>query len=348
VSPTTGVEFRGGKGDLYEGGLRIPAVARWPGRIAPGRTSDHVWYQPDILPTLAELAGAEVPEGVDGLSILPELLGEEVVGRKQERHEALYWEYRGQTAVRMGRWKAVRPAPEQPWELYDLEEDVSETESVALREPDRLREMTAFAEASHTPVVPGTYADRTAHEKDRWAKWGLAPRPGIAWPVPERALPREGRIRPQSFRVVSASSETRGEGPARYAFDDDPRTAWRASGVPGSGPQDLVIDLGDEYLVRGFHLLAPADEDPGGSVERCAFFVSNDPTSFGDAVADVDLRAVETPQSVAATPRTGRFVRLRVLSTFDATPEVALAELGVQGERPPARGGMDPTRRPPR
>ena len=105
VNPQTKVEFRGGKGNLYEGGLRIPFLVRWPGQIKAGQVSDHVFYQPDVLPTLTELCGARTPEDVDGLSILPTLLGEKATGRKQESHEMLYWEYGNQVAVGMAHGK---------------------------------------------------------------------------------------------------------------------------------------------------------------------------------------------------------------------------------------------------
>lgn len=175
VDPRTGVAFRGGKGNLYEGGLRIPFLVRWPGKIKPGQVSDLLFYQPDVLPTLAELTGATAPKDIDGLSILPTLLGPDVVGHKQEQHEYLYWEYRKQTAVRMQQWKAVQPTTNGPWELYNLNPDVSEKHNIAAAHPAVLAQMKAFAAASHEPVRPGTFADRTDHERDRWAKWGDSP-----------------------------------------------------------------------------------------------------------------------------------------------------------------------------
>jgi len=126
--------LRGIKRDLYEGGIRVPMIARWPGRIRPGQVSDHVWAHWDILPTMAELAGAEIPEGLDGLSMLPAVLG-----KPAPRHEFLYWEFfeRGfQQAVRTGDWKAVRLAPDKSIELYDLKSDVSESKDVAEAHPE--------------------------------------------------------------------------------------------------------------------------------------------------------------------------------------------------------------------
>ena len=121
--------LRGGKRDLYEGGIREPMIARWPGRIKPDTTSKQVWAFWDFLPTAAEIAGVKSPTGIDGISMLPALLGKE-----QKSHDYLYWEFheRGfQQAIRMGDWKAVRLAAGRPLELYDLATDVGEEHNVA-------------------------------------------------------------------------------------------------------------------------------------------------------------------------------------------------------------------------
>ena len=175
--PKTGIEFRGRKGQLYEGGLRIPVLARWPGRIAPGRVSDLLWYFPDVLPTIAEVAGAKVPADIDGISILPELIGAAAAGRKQAQHEYLYWEIAGQIAVRAGQWKAIRPKSDEAWELYDLGADVSETKNLASAQPAILAKLQAYARAAHTPVVEGTFSSMVLHERDRAAKFGGNPPP---------------------------------------------------------------------------------------------------------------------------------------------------------------------------
>lgn len=178
--PKSGVEFRGRKTTLYEGGLRIPVLARWPGRIAPGRVSDFLWYFPDVLPTVAELTGAQAPADIDGISILPELIGETAAGRKQAQHEYLYWEFTGQTAVRMGAWKAIQPKANAPWELYDLASDLSETKDLAQSRPDILTRLQAYAKAAHTPAVEGTFSSTDLHERDRAAKFGDKPPPSKA------------------------------------------------------------------------------------------------------------------------------------------------------------------------
>ena len=123
--------FRGIKRDLYEGGIRVPMIARWTGHIAPGQTNDLPWAFWDFFPTAAELAGSPIPLHTDGMSVLPTLLGKP---KEQKRHEFLYWEFHeggSKQAVRNGNWKAVRLAPGQALELYDLATDPGETKNVA-------------------------------------------------------------------------------------------------------------------------------------------------------------------------------------------------------------------------
>jgi arylsulfatase A-like enzyme len=167
--PATGLEYRGKKGTLYEGGLRVPFIARWPGRIAPRSKSDHLAYFPDLLPTLAEVAGAAVPAGVDGLSIAPTLFGR---AAEQKKHEYLYWEFMGWTAIRQNHWRAVKPVRATEWELYDLSKDPGETKNVAADHPTVLAKLAVLAEKAHTPVREGTFASTELHERDRRAKFG--------------------------------------------------------------------------------------------------------------------------------------------------------------------------------
>ncbi len=123
--------LRGFKRDLYEGGIRVPMIAWWPGRVEAGSVSDHPSAFWDFLPTACELAGIDPPQGIDGISYLPEL-----IGKPQKEHEYLYWQYRGKQAARTGQWKAVRPGPKKPIELYDLEADLGEQNDVADEHPD--------------------------------------------------------------------------------------------------------------------------------------------------------------------------------------------------------------------
>lgn len=167
--PVTGVEWRGKKGNLYEGGLRVPFCARWPGKIAPGTTSDLLAYFPDMLPTFAEATGAPTPAGVDGNSLLPTLLGKT---DQQKQHDHLYWEINGWTAIRQGTWRAVKPDKSKTWELYDLATDPSESKDLAAEKPDVLARLTALAAAAHEPAREGTFTRTDLHERDRRAKYG--------------------------------------------------------------------------------------------------------------------------------------------------------------------------------
>ncbi len=175
VDPKSGVAFRGKKGNLYEGGLRIPMIVRWPGHVEAGRISDFLWYFPDVMPTFAELASAKLHGDVDGLSIVPELIGEQMAGRRQKQHEFLYWEIGKQAAVRMGDWKAIRPTLRDVWELYDLGKDISETTDVSRQHPDILEKMKQHAKRSSVPMESGTFSDQDNHMKDRLAKSGGKP-----------------------------------------------------------------------------------------------------------------------------------------------------------------------------
>ncbi len=128
--------LRGVKRDVYEGGIRVPMLVRWPGRVLAGRVSDFVWAFWDFLPTAAELAGLPVPKQTDGISVLPTLLG-----RNQPGHEYLYWDYGHvrpvfKQAARWRNWKGVRNGVSSPIELYDLEADIGETRDLAAEHPD--------------------------------------------------------------------------------------------------------------------------------------------------------------------------------------------------------------------
>lgn len=171
-NPNTGVEFRGKKGSPYEGGIRVPFVAYWPGKIQPGRVSEHLGYFPDVLPTIAEITGATVPADVDGLSLLPEMIGENAAGRKQLQHEYLYWEMGAWAAIRQGPWRAVRPAAKKPWELYNLASDPSESRDLSESHSEILSKLKSLAESARTPAVEGTFATTVRHERDRRAKFG--------------------------------------------------------------------------------------------------------------------------------------------------------------------------------
>lgn len=145
--------LRGGKMELYEGGIRVPFIARWPGVIPAGSTSDLVSTQFDLLPTAAELTGQAIPVATDGISLLPELRGDRA---SQRQHEFLYFEYPengGQIAVRLGDWKGVRTSvrhdPAAPWQLYNLASDRGEVRDVASQHPDLVAQLNAIQRKEH-------------------------------------------------------------------------------------------------------------------------------------------------------------------------------------------------------
>jgi arylsulfatase A-like enzyme len=140
-------ELRGIKRDLYEGGIRVPCLARWTGVIPAGVESDHVCAFWDVLPALAELAGGAAPSGIDGISFAPTLIGEEMAGRPQDDHEFLYWEFNEFQAARMGDWKAVAVARRGIFELYDLRQDPGETTDLAASRPDIVAAMQTLIDS---------------------------------------------------------------------------------------------------------------------------------------------------------------------------------------------------------
>ncbi len=144
--------LRGGKGEVYEGGIRVPMIARWPGRIAAGTVTDHVSAFWDVVPMLAALTGAATPDDVNGVSFLPTLLGE----GEQAPPSELYWEYHGRgwkgaQAVRIGDWKGVRLGGHDdanaPIELYNLATDLGEQNNVAADHPDIVVQIKAVMDS---------------------------------------------------------------------------------------------------------------------------------------------------------------------------------------------------------
>jgi len=158
--------LRGLKGRVYEGGIRVPMIARWPGHIKPGSTNDHISAAWDILPTLCEAAGVKSPVGIDGISLLPALTGKS----EQKDHEYLYWEfpgYGGQQALRLGKWKAVCTAMKKgnrTIELYDLHKDIGEKNNLAAGHPDLVERISELMRSARTPAA-----------EERWNRYLVEP-----------------------------------------------------------------------------------------------------------------------------------------------------------------------------
>ena len=144
-------QLRGKKRDLYEGGVRVPTIAWWPGVVKAGTESDHVSAFQDILPTFAEIAGVTPPQ-TDGISMLPTLTGK----GEQKKHPHLFWEFYeggGKKAVLKGKWKGIRlntfKKPDGPIELYDITKDLSEQTNVAAGHPDIVADMARIMKEEH-------------------------------------------------------------------------------------------------------------------------------------------------------------------------------------------------------
>jgi arylsulfatase A-like enzyme len=160
--------FRGHKRDLYEGGIRTPMIAYWPGKIKAGSESDQTFAFWDLLPTFAELAGIKHEKETDGISFLPTLLG----NAQQKTHDYLYWEFHeqgGKQAIRQGNWKGIKlkvfGADEPILELYDLSKDPSESTNLATQKPEKMQELAQLMDEARTsnsqfPLYPAERASQ--------------------------------------------------------------------------------------------------------------------------------------------------------------------------------------------
>jgi len=137
----------GQKGDIRDGAFHVPAIARWPSHIAPGQVSDHIWALWDFLPTAADITGVSTPDGLDGNSILPTLLG---LPEEQEKHAFLYWEYKVEQAVRMSNWYGYKNK-KGVLEIYDLEKNPLQDVDLSSQYPDIAKRIDEIMNQEHTP-----------------------------------------------------------------------------------------------------------------------------------------------------------------------------------------------------
>ncbi|WP_237340626.1 arylsulfatase [Wenyingzhuangia fucanilytica] len=158
-------DLKGYKRDLYEGGIRVPLIVKWPGKVKEGSVSDHISAFWDVFPTFSEIVGVKTPNNIDGISFLPELTGNE---KNQKNHEYLYWEFHergGRQAVRMGNWKAVKynvlKKPNAKIELYDLSNDVGEKNNVASQHPEIVSKMETILKEARTDSNVFKFAQKT-------------------------------------------------------------------------------------------------------------------------------------------------------------------------------------------
>ena len=150
------------KSNEYDGGFHVPAMARWPGHIAPGSESDHIWAFWDFLPTAAELARVSPPAGLDGLSILPTLTSSGV----QKQHEYLYWEHNQNQAIRLGEYYAHK-ANGSPLELYNLVADPQQQNDISDDNTEMVEKINKMMADAHRPsdVWPSPGESKEAFQK---------------------------------------------------------------------------------------------------------------------------------------------------------------------------------------
>ncbi len=150
-------ELRGGKRDLYEGGIRVPMIVKWPKVVKAGRETNHASAFWDFLPTVCETVGVKPPEGIQGVSYLPLLKGE-----KQPSHDFLYWEYQNRMALRKGEWKLVKhgvgakvkknkKVQKVGYELFNLSDDLGEKNDLATKHPEKVKELSKLLKSARTP-----------------------------------------------------------------------------------------------------------------------------------------------------------------------------------------------------
>jgi uncharacterized sulfatase len=158
--------LRGHKRDLYEGGIRVPLIVRWPGHTPAGSESSHIGYFGDFFATAAQLIGSAPPQGLDSVSFLPSL---DADSGPQLEHKFLYWEFherRSAQAVRCGHWKGViQPLGSRRAELYDLAADLGEKRDLAALHPEVVDQIVAIARSAHTPSQ--LWADAPAKSQPR-------------------------------------------------------------------------------------------------------------------------------------------------------------------------------------
>ncbi len=314
--------YRGGKRDLYEGGIRTPVIVRWPGTIEAGGVTDHQTAFWDFMPTACELAGIETPEWTDGLSLVPVLTG---VGEPAV-HEYLYWEFYeggGKQAVRFGDYKGIRLGVGQdrnaPIELYDLAVDPGETNNIAAEHPDVVARIAEIMVEAHTPSDRFTFED------------GFIPQVN-----PNAMLPFARTLDKTAWRVIDVSSESTDNGRvATNAIDGNLTNWWHTQWVGGAPgyPHHLTLDLGAEQTIAGLRYLPRQDGNPNGRVADYVLYAGDDPRTQETLVAQGRFADAARQQEVRfAGPIRARYLRLVLLNNHQQDNYAAIGELDLLAE----------------
>ncbi len=299
--------FRGLKCDVYEGGIRVPFVVRWPGHVAPGTVSDHVSASWDLLATFGETCRMPVP-ATDGVSMLPTLTG----SGDQLPHGALYWEYaRRKQAIRQGSIKAVRNRRGDPLEIYDLSVDPAESNDLASQRPELVGRMEAMLVSLRTPSE-------------------LFPLHGSTRKKPAVSVKPSGSpaLAKSAWTLVRASSESKfNDKTGDKVFDGDPGTWWHSEwrDQKSKPPHELEIDLGKVERIAGVRFLARQDGGKNGVIREFELIAIDGATRR--TVAKGELDNSSKWQERRFEPVDARRIALRVLSEIKGRPFGSLAEL---------------------
>ncbi|TWT76345.1 Arylsulfatase [Planctomycetes bacterium CA13] len=314
---------RGGKRDFYDGGIRVPLIAWWPGTIQSGQSSDVISAFWDFPPTACQLAGIRPPGEMDGLSLVPTLTGE----GKQAQHDYLYWEFYeqgGKQAVRQKQWKAIRlnvnKSPDGPVELYDLATDPSEMQNIATKRPEIAKRLAAIMKQAHVPSESISFRDGPKKNKSDQRNNGIGKR------LDAKTMERS------PWKILSVTSESKSNGRTiDLILDDDPQTHWhsRWDGVdPPKHPHSFIIDLSETQTISAALFMSRQDQPSNGMIKKVSVAIS-DTLDFDEPVVTATLNNSRDEQRVPVAA-SGRYVKVTVLSEIQDRSFASLSEFNLE------------------
>ena len=315
--------YRGGKRDLYEGGIRVPMIAWWPGTIESGQVSTHASAFWDIPATFCDLTGQPIPSDFDGISFVPTLLG----SGQQEKHDYLYWEFYergGKQAILSGDWKGVRlnvsQNPNGPLELFRLSEDPSESNDVASDFPEVAERLSGLIANAHIPSDSISFSKGPLSSKHQQPGAALGKRlSGSKW-VDRRA-----------WKVVQCSSESAGNGRRiETILDGDVLTHWHTdfSGEVPTHPHWFILDLGESVPISRAGFLSRQDGQKNGMLAKLLIQAS-ETLDFSDPGTNVNLKDTIDEQGVELNER-GRFIKVTTETAIQDSKYASLAEFNLE------------------
>ena len=234
----------------------------------------------------------------------------------------------------MKNWKAIQTKKDTPWELYDLNADLSEARDVAQQHPEIINQMKQYAKESHEPVREGNYTTKTRHERDRQAKFGTSRKTPPAKKIGKmNQIKHPNLIAPETIKILKVSSENQSnDRMAAYAIDGKPNTLWHTQFSNGlkSHPHELILDLGKPMAIDGFRYLARQDGGWNGTFAETEFTISDSPKRFPSSQLKITFKKTNLVQSAdLKTPISGRYVKIKILSEINGRPWASAADLGI-------------------